>query len=287
MYSRRDFGKLSLAAIPAVKALGATYINSKINGVQIGAQSYSFRDRGLEEAIEAMKEIGLGECELWQGHVEPRGKRGAELKDWRLSVPLDVFSSVRRKFDDAGIELFAYNLSFNDSFSDEEIDRGFQMAKAMEVEVITASSTLTAAKRVAPFANKYKIKVAMHGHNNLTDPNQFAKPESFAAAMAMSKYFYVNLDIGHFWSAGYDPVAYLEQHHNRISTLHIKDRIKNDQQANKPFGEGNTPIKEVMQLLKTKKWPIPANIEYEYGTQGMDSVAEVKKCFQYLKDALA
>jgi sugar phosphate isomerase/epimerase len=155
------------------------------------------------------------------------------------------------------------------------------------VEVITASSTLTAAKRVAPFANKHKIKVAMHGHNNLTDPNQFAKPESFAAAMAMSRYFYVNLDIGHFWSAGYDPVAYLEQHHNRISTLHIKDRIKDDQKANKPFGEGNTPIKEVLQLLKTKKWPIPANIEYEYGTQGMDSVAEVKKCFQYLKDALA
>jgi sugar phosphate isomerase/epimerase len=155
------------------------------------------------------------------------------------------------------------------------------------VKVITASSTLTAAKRVAPFAEKYKIKVAMHGHNNLTDPNQFAKPESFAAAMDMSKYFYVNLDIGHFWSAGYDPVVYIQEHHDRITNLHIKDRVKDDPRANKPFGEGNTPIKEVMQLLKTKKWAIPANIEYEYGTQGMDSVAEVKKCFQYLKDALA
>jgi sugar phosphate isomerase/epimerase len=287
MHSRRDLGKLALAAWPAAKLLqGAKKIDSRINGVQIGAQSYSFRDRPLDEAIAAMKEIGLGECELWQGHIEGN-KRGEELKQWRLSVPLDSFKAIRAKFDDAGIQLFAYNVSFNDGYTDEEIDRGFQMAKALGVNVITASSTLTAAKKVAPFADKYKIKVAMHGHNNLTDPNQFAKPESFARAMEMSRYFYVNLDIGHFWSAGYDPVAYIQEHHDRITNLHIKDRIKNDQKANKPFGQGDTPIKEVMQLLKTKKWPIPANIEYEYGTQGMDSVAEVKKCFQYLKDALA
>ncbi len=278
---------MALAAIPAARALGAAYTNSKIQGVRVGVQSYSFRDRTLDQALAAMQEIGLGECELYQGHVEPQGKTRAEMKDWRLSVPLDVFTSVRRKFDAAGVDLFAYNLSFNDSFSDEEIDRGFKMANALEVEVITASSTLSAAKRVAPFADKHKVKVAMHGHNNLTNPNEFAKPESFAAAMKMSKYFYVNLDIGHFWSAGYDPVEYIQAHHGRITNLHIKDRVKNDPRANKPFGEGDTPIKAVLQLLKTKKWPIPANIEYEYGTQGMDSVAEVKKCFQYLKDALA
>jgi sugar phosphate isomerase/epimerase len=285
--SRRDLGKIALAAIPAAGALGAAYINSKIQGVRIGVQSYSFRDRPLDRAIAAMQEIGLGECELYQGHVEPQGKSRAEVKDWRLSVPLDVFTSIRRKFDAAGIQIFAYNLSFNDSFSDEEIDRGFRMANALEVEVITASSTLSAAKRVAPFADKHKVKVAMHGHNNLTNPNEFAKPESFAAALAMSKYFYINLDIGHFWSAGYDPVEYIQAHHKRITNLHIKDRVKNDPRANKPFGQGDTPIKQVLQLLKTKKWPIPANIEYEYGTQEMDSVAEVRKCFQYLKDELA
>lgn len=308
MYSRRDFGRLALAGLPLsiVFAQGG----SKVGGVRIGVQSYSFRTLSLDDALKAMKEIGIGECELFSGHVEPRpaapaGPRPAgpppaggptpemraamqqrqeELRKWRLTVPLDHFKDVRRKFDAAGVKLQAYNLSFNDRFSDEEIDRGFQMAQALGVKLITASSTLSSAKRVAPFADKYKITVAMHNHANLTDPNEFAKPESFAAAMAMSKNFGINLDIGHFVAAGYDPIDYIEKHHSRITSLHIKDR-KKENGPNTPWGEGDTPIRQVLQLLKTKKYDIPANIEYEY--RGEDPVVEVRKCFEYMKAALA
>jgi sugar phosphate isomerase/epimerase len=287
MFSRRDFGKMAVAAVP-LAAAGAAKINSRFGGVQIGAQSYSFRDRSLDACIDALKEVGLGECELWQGHVEPAVERGAEgraaLKKWRLETPLEEIKKIRKKFDDAGIELYSFNISFNDGFSDEEIDRGFEISKALGVNVITASSTLTAAKRVAPFADKHKIQVAMHGHDNVKDPNQFATPESFAAALAMSKYFMINLDIGHFLAAGYDPVAYLQEHHARIVDLHIKDR-KKDHGEGTPFGEGDTPIKQVLLLLKEKKWKIPANIEYEY--KGQDAVVEVKKCVQYCKGVLA
>jgi sugar phosphate isomerase/epimerase len=309
-------------------------INSKLSGVRIGVQSYSFRDLSLDDAIKAMVDIGIGECELYSGHVEPKppsgpggrsapagarppqteagtprpaaggppaggqaprgaggGGRGGqnpaareELRKWRLTVPLDHFKAIRKKFDNAGVRLQAYNLSFNDSFSDEEIDRGFKMAKALGVKTITASSTVSASKRVAPFAEKHKIIVGMHGHSNITDPNEFAKPESFAQAMALSKYIGVNLDIGHFFAAGYDPVAYIEAHHDRITNLHVKDR-KKDNGPNTPWGQGDTPIKEVLQLLKRKKYNIPANIEYEY--RGEDTVTEVRKCLQYCKEALA
>jgi sugar phosphate isomerase/epimerase len=182
------------------------------------------------------------------------------------------------------VELYAYNYSFRDDFTDEEIARGFEMANALGVKYLTASSTLTAVKKVAPFAEKARIVVAMHGHSSLKNPNEFAKPESFAEAMKMSEWFAVNLDIGHFVAAGYDPVEYIRQHHSKIVTLHIKDRKKN-QGDNVPFGQGDTPIKEVLQLLKAKKYKIPANIEYEY--QGADTVAEVKNCFNYCKQALA
>jgi sugar phosphate isomerase/epimerase len=319
MYSRREFGRLALAGLPMTVAFaqGSSKINSSFNGVRIGVQSYSFRNLPLDDAIKAMAGIGIGECELFSGHVEPRigpppgarppqsptgagsgemtpemreamreaaRKRQEETRKWRLSVPLDHFKDVRKKFDAAGIKLQAYNLSFNDNFTDDEIDRGFQMAEALGVTLVTASSTLSAAKRVAPFAEKYKITVAMHGHSNLTDPNQFAKPESFAAALAMSKYFAINLDIGHFFAAGFDPVPYIEANHARITNLHIKDR-KKENGPNTPWGQGDTPIKQVLQLLKEKKYDIPANIEYEY--QGEDAVVEVGKCFQYIKDSLA
>jgi sugar phosphate isomerase/epimerase len=309
MLTRRNLGKLALASLPLARAFGKK-INSKIAGVQIGCQSYSFRDLPFEEALKAMAADGLGDCELFAQHIEgghtdkapapPGGMRRSgspdparaaarkaereELRKWRTTVPLDYFKGIRKKFDDAGINLYAYNYSFNDSFTDEEIDRGFDMAKALGVKIITASTTLPVAKRVVPFAERHKMIVAMHGHSNLTDPNQFAKPESFAAAMAMSKYFKVNLDIGHFTAANYDAVDYITKNHENIVLLHLKDRKKSEG-ANVPWGEGDTPIKQVLLLLKEKKWPVPGFIEYEYKGAGT-SQEEVKKCYDYIKQVL-
>ena len=107
-----------------------------------------------------------------------------ELRQWRLETPLDHFTAIRKKFDSAKIAIRAFNYSFNDSFTEPEIDRGFEIARALGAEFITASSTLTAAKRVAPFAEKHKMIVAMHNHSDVKNPNEFATPESFAAAMA-------------------------------------------------------------------------------------------------------
>ena len=299
MLTRRAFGKLTLAGLPLASALAK--INSKIDGVQLGTQSYSFRDLSFTDALKAMAADRLGDCELFAPHIEeghidkpPAGFRRMsaderkaaqeELRKWRLSVPLNYFKGIRKQFDEAGVNLYAYNYSFNDNFTDDEIERGFEFAKALGVHILTASTTLPVAKRVAPFAEKHKILVAMHGHSDLKDPNQFAKPESFAAALEMSKLYRINLDIGHFTAANYDAVDYITKNHENIVLLHLKDR-KKDEGPNTPWGEGDTPIKQVLSLLKEKKWPIPAFIEYEYKGTGT-SPEEVKKCFDYCKQML-
>ena len=282
MLSRRDFHRLALAGAPLSLAIAKP--NSKIAGVQIGVQSYSFRDRPLDGAISGMVEVGLSECELWQGHIEPQGVPREDLRKWRTTVSMSVFKGVRKKFDAAGISLYAYNYSFKDDFSDAEMARGFEMAKALGVSRLTASATVPVAKRVDSFASKAKVVVGMHNHSNMT-PGEFATPKSFTDAMAgNSKYIAINLDIGHFTAANFDAVDFLKQHHEHIVTLHIKDRKKN-QGANMPLGEGDTPIKEVLKLVKENRYSIPCNIEYEY--KGADTVAEVKKCFEYCKNALA
>jgi len=282
MHTRREFARIALAGLPLSMALAK--INSTLHGVRLGAQTYSFRDRPLDAVVQALVEVGLGDCELFAPHVEPKASR-EDLRKWRLTVSMDEFKAVRKKFDDAGISIYAYNYSFVDDFTDAEIDRGFDMAHALGVGVITASSTVSAARRVVPFAEKHEMTVAYHGHSDIKNPNEFAKPESFAAALAMSPRFAVNLDIGHFTAAGYDAVDYIEAHHDKILVLHLKDR-KKDQGPNMPWGQGDTPIKQVLQLLKEKRYPMRAFIEYEYKGQD-DAVIEVKKCFQYCKDALA
>jgi sugar phosphate isomerase/epimerase len=307
MYTRRDFMGLTFAGL-AVPRLALAAIDSRINGVVVGAQSYSFRELpraggdAIDPLIRAMVEVGLGDCELWAPQLEPqfagatargggadaqqgRARAREELRAWRLSTPLDHFRSIARRFATAGITLSAFNYSFNASFTDEEIDRGFEIARALGADIITASTTLDVAKRVAPFADRHRMIVAMHNHSNTADPNEFATPESFAAAMRLSKYFKVNLDIGHFTAANYDAVAYIRERHADITNLHIKDRRRN-QGDNVPWGTGDTPIRAVLQLLKRERWPIRAHVEYEYRGAG-SPVEEVKTCVAYLRTALA
>ena len=283
MHTRRDFAKLALAS--PLSALGAR-LDSKVKGVRLGAQSYSFRaiePRNVDTAIDAFKKTGLGYCELASIHIEPEGKEA--LAAFRQNPPLDRMKQVRRKFDSAGVVLYALNYSFRDDWSDLEIENGFRIAHAMGLARITASSNVSVAARIDPFARKYKISVGMHNHSRIR-PNEFATPDDFAAAMrGKSEYIAINLDIGHFTAAGFDPVKFLDEHHARILTLHLKDRKKN-QGANLPFGQGETDIRGVLKLLEAKRYPIPAMIEYEY--QGAaDPITEVRKCFDYCRSALA
>lgn len=257
MYSRRDFGRLALAGVPvALAPLGAAQkkINSTIKGVQLGAQTYSFRNLPLDGMIQAMVEVGLGDCEVYSPHVEPKLSR-EDLRKWRLTVPLDQMQAARKKFDDAGIAVSAYNLSFNDSFTDEEIDRGFQLSKAFGVNMITSSSTLTTAPRLVKGAEKYQMIVAFHGHADVKDDNQFAKPESFAKALAMSKQFRINLDIGHFVAAGYDPMEFIQANHDNITILHLKDRKKGDPVANLPWAKATRPSNPCFGSCATRSGP--------------------------------
>ena len=301
MMTRREFGALTLssAAWPVLAAA------QTVAGVRLGVQTYSFRElmrpAGSDLAgpvIAAMKECGLTECELWAPQIEPvsttgRGRAAPEqaqqaretLRKWRLETPLDHFRSIGRTFKASGITVYAFNYSPNASFSDDEIDRGFEMATALGAEIITASATLEAARRMVPFAAKHRMPVAMHNHSNVSDPNEFATVESLATALNLSPQFRINLDIGHFTAANNDALAYIREHHDRITNLHIKDRKKN-QGDNVAWGTGDTPIREVLQLLKKERWPIRAYIEYEHkGEAG--AVEEVKKCFAFARIALA
>jgi sugar phosphate isomerase/epimerase len=322
--SRRQLGKMALASLPLSKAFGARMINSKIDGVQIGAITYSFNrieSPDPEAVIRAYVDVGLGEAELTSdhcealagapgapafirnpgagrkggGHQQPTPEQQAErqaamekLAQWRTAATAGTWKGVRKKFNDAGIEVALLCYNMQDRMKDEDIEYGFAMAKGLGVKAITTSTTLTMAKRIAPIADRHKLVVGYHGHDATSDPNQTATLESYDTLLAYGKYNAINLDIGHFTAAGYDAVAFIKQHHDKITNLHVKDRRKNHGPNVAVWGTGDTPIKDVMQLLKREKYGFPANLELEYPIpEGSDIVAEAKKCFAYVKSCLA
>jgi len=230
---------------------------------------------------------GGGRAQLTPEQQAERQAAMEKLAKWRSDTNGATWKAVAKKFNDAGIDLALLCYNMQDSMKDDDIEYGFSMAKGLGVKGITTSTTLTMAKRIAPVADKHKLLVGYHGHDATNDPNQTATLESYATLMAYGKYNGVNLDIGHFTAAGYDAVAFIKEHHAKITNLHIKDR-KKDHGPNVPvWGTGDTPMKEVLQLLKKEKYGFPANLELEYPVPADSTiVAEAKKCLAYVKSCL-
>ena len=213
-------------------------------------------------------------------------KYNQELKAWRTSLPMSKVEQAKKLFNDAGISVHIVKFS-PARWSDEEIDYAFRVAKAMGAKGVTEEIGEEAVKKLAPFAEKNKSYAIFHNHM------QFATPGfTYDNFLNVSPAVMMNFDAGHFFgSTGIHPNEIIKKYHDRIASIHIKDKTgpkSNPPNTNTEWGKGETPIADVLLLLKKEKWPINVDIELEYPIpQGSDSVKEVKKCIEFCRKILA
>lgn len=215
---------------------------------------------------------------------EAQQKAAAALKDWRLSVPMSKYKALRKLYNDAGVNIYAFKLGLSLAMSNEEYEYTFNVGEALGANHLTMElpedSALT--KRVGEFAAKRKMYVGYHAHTQAT-------PRLWDEALSQSKYNAINLDLGHYTAGTNEsPIPFLKKNHDRIVSMHLKDRkYEKNGGDNLPWGQGETPIKEALQLMKKEKYKFPATIELEYKIpEGSTVMAEMAKCVQYCKDAL-
>ncbi len=214
----------------------------------------------------------------------------ADLRKWRMSAPLDKARALRKMYDDAGVEirLIKFPQLGGPEMTDEEVDYCFLLAKAMNARGITCEPPVSSAKRVAGFADKHKLLVGYHGHSNATGVENFGRTGAWEQVFFYSKYNAANVDIGHFTAGNnFPPTEFIREYHDRITNIHLKDR-KINQGANLPWGQGDTPIRETLQMMKRERYTFPAMIELEYPIpDGSSVMGELAKCVHICKDALA
>jgi sugar phosphate isomerase/epimerase len=292
MYSRRRFCGIALGALPwASTAFAATKkIDSVVRGIQWGLQSYSFTGAPMEGildlVIKGMVEAGLGECDIFSPQLEPpelRGQSRDERARWRATAPLSYFEEIRARFNRAGIDIWGY--SGTTGTTDEEIERTFVIARALGANYVTTSATLSQARQIAPLAERHRIEVGFQGRPNMstTDPDQIRTPQNFLDVVKLSKRFWISLDIGDVTGGGWDPLPFVRDHHERIALLYIKDRKKDN--TSMPWGEGDTPVKEVLQLVRDRKLPIRCYVDNDYKSP-LSRTEDVKRSFEWARKVL-
>jgi sugar phosphate isomerase/epimerase len=207
----------------------------------------------------------------------------AKLADWRANCPMDKFVELRKMYNDAGVKIYAWKPNaLGKRNTDAEIEYAFKAGKALGCSHVTVELPDDAqTQRLGDLAAKHNMMVGYHAHTQAT-------PTLWDTALSQSKYNAINLDIGHYVSGtSSSPIDFILKHHDRIVSMHIKDRKFNNG-PNAPWGEGDTPIKDVLALMKKNKYKFPATIELEYNIPaGSDAVKEVIKCREYAKAALA
>ncbi len=203
-----------------------------------------------------------------------------EIHKWRLSTSMDKVREVRKQFEDAGVLIEIVKVDGILTMPDAVVDYEFTLAKNLGARAISTEIAAEGPKRLGQFADKHQLMVGYHGHATTS-------PAHWEAAFAFAKHNGANLDIGHFVAGNHgSPVPFLEQHHSRITHIHVKDRKVNNG-PNTPFGQGDTPIRDVLQLIRDNKWNIQATIEFEYPIpDGSNRMTELQKCVDYCRSAL-
>jgi sugar phosphate isomerase/epimerase len=358
VYSRRDFGRLALAAFPAAAVGGRLHSalafqekpDSLWGGIPFGIFApYRFGPEAadLDGALNALVKLGVSYTELTAAVVERyagapqstggrggaaqpaaasgtpplqpapmaipceagvpsaavarpggggRGQQSPEqqaaaraqadaLAKWRVSVPMAKFADVRKKFAGAGVHIYAYRITLTNEMADADYDYAFNAAKGLGASQLTMEHPhdVALAKRIGQSGEKHGLNIGYHLHTT-------ASMTAWDDVMAASPRNGLQLDIGHYVAGtGQSPVPLIEKLHSRIFSMHLKDRKKlcHDRSENMPWGEGDTPIRDVLLCLKKNKWAIPAGVEFEYNVPaGSTWDAELAKCVKYAKDAL-
>ncbi len=328
--TRRDFSRLSIAAAAASLPSFAKP-DSRFAGVQVGVITYSFRalPGSAQETLRYCIDCGISAIELMSPVAEsfagaplparptipparpvagaqagrPRlsaeqraamQQAAAELSRWRASASMEKYKEFRRMYEDAGVSIYCFKLPPTLAMPAAEYDYIWNVAETLGANHITMELPTDdeLLQRAAEYAAKRKLHIAFHTHGQ-------GGSSGFGRALDASPFTALNLDVGHYYGVtGESPLPVIEKYHQRIASLHIKDRKGPDFAhenrgpgsggPNMPFGQGGTPLVEILQFMRSRRSPFPATIEYEYATpEGSDVLAEVKKCVAYCKAALA
>jgi len=219
-------------------------------------------------------------------------KYNKDLAEFRKSpAALDGWGVMRKKLNEAGIDVHLFK--FEAGSTDELLDYSFAAANILGAKGITTEGSEQKCASFGAVAARNSSLAVYHNHGQYA-PLPISEIERWLDFSPANR---LNFDVGHYIGFGYEdgpklsPIEFIDYFHDRIVSIHIKDKtsFKNPYQSNQNqvWGQGETPLKEVLECVRDKYPEIYCDVELEYMVAPWSTPEkEIATCVQYARQLL-
>jgi inosose dehydratase len=213
--------------------------------LQLGAQSFSFREFDFAGSLDCLKKLELTAMEFCGVHFP------ADAQDAALD---DVMAQLKQ----AGISTPVFGV---EAFSaDHDANRAkFEFAKKLGVGILSAYPELDAFDSLEKLVEEFQIKIAIHNHGPESLYSKVA--DTLDAVDKLHPFIGACVDTGHALRSGEAPHEVIEALGDRVISVHLKDwTVGGEEQI---LGEGDMDVTATVQALKAIGFQGPIMMEYE------------------------
>lgn len=238
--------------------------------MKYGLQLYSVRDiteKDLKGALQAVAEMGYSFVEF-AGFF---GHSAEEVKGWLDQYGLTA-SGTHTGMDALGDDVLEETIAYHKAIGCQDIIiPGTRLETREDVDAF-----VDRVGYLIPRLREEGIRLHYHNHDQEFRPNRDGLiPEEEMLARTD-----ILLEVDTYWAfaAGKDPVAFLQEHKDRIQVIHLKDGKGGDNCAS--LGQGIAPVAAV------RKAALDLGLAMVVESEGLEptGLEEVKRCIDYLKD---
>jgi len=262
--SRRQFLATSAAAAGAALSLdGATRAadDSPYGTFKVGAQSYSFREFNLEQALKEYQKLGLKWGEFFSQHIQATS----------TPAQTQAFLNLCKEY---GVTPIAFGVqSFSNNHDNNR--KLFEFAKALGLKYMSADPNPDSFDSLDKLCDEYKIAIAIHPHGP-TGRGQMHRWYSAEVILPAVKdhnpLIGTCIDTGHILRCALlnkplNPVDQIRAMGRRNFGLHLKD-FDIERKVEVIVGRGALDVPGVVKALKDVGFQGCISLEYEKNPQG-------------------
>jgi sugar phosphate isomerase/epimerase len=275
---------LGAAGLPLLGAPLARAAGAAANGLEasasrlplapafkLGVASYSLRGMPLDNALVAVRRVGLNYLSVNRAHLP-----------WENSPPGWAASVAKFKAAGVGVRCCGVMTLKND---EQAVRTAFEYARTLGVSVLACSPERAALPLVARCVEEFNIRAAIHNHG--PEDKVFPSPhEAWAAVQPYDERFGLCIDVGHAYRAGADPADCIRRYRARLHDLHLKDSVANVGAEDTPVevGRGRIDQRAILQALNDTGYA--QMVWFEYEKDGSDPLPGLSESIGYIRGLL-